>query len=71
MANISKINGFRAVKHVTGAPYNGQANIYATAATDVTPIFVGDPVKLASDANAQGIHEAYVTMSTRSTTYRN
>ena len=62
MANISKINGFRAVKHVTGSPYNGQANIYATAATDVTPIFVGDPVKLASDANAQGIQ--YVTKAT-------
>ena len=62
MANISKINGFRAVKHVTGAPYNGQANIYATAATDATPIFVGDPVKLASDANAQGIQ--YVTKAT-------
>jgi hypothetical protein len=55
MANISKINGFRAVKHVTGAPYNGQANIYATAAADGTAIFVGDPVKITSDANAQGI----------------
>ena len=55
MANISKINGFRAVKHVTGAPYNGQANIYATAAADGTAIFVGDPGKITSDANAQGV----------------
>lgn len=55
MANISKINGFRAVKHVTGSPYNGQANIYATAAADGAAIFVGDPVKITSDANAQGI----------------
>ena len=55
MANTSKINGFRPVKHITGAPYNGQANIYATAASDNTALFVGDVVKLAADANAQGI----------------
>lgn len=55
MANTSKIRGFIPVKHVTGAPYNGQCNIYAVAAGDATPIFVGDPVKITSDANAQGI----------------
>lgn len=55
MANISKINGFKPVKHITGAPYNGQANIYATAAGDGTALFVGDVVKLAADANSQGI----------------
>ena len=57
MANISKIRGFIPVKHVNGSPYNGQANIYAVAAADGTAIFVGDPVKLASDANAQGIQQ--------------
>lgn len=55
MANISKINGFRPVKHVTGAPYNGQSNIYAVAASDNTALFVGDVVKLAADANTQGV----------------
>ena len=59
MANISKINGFRPVKHVTGAPYNGQSNIYAVAASDNTALFVGDVVKLAADANAHGVQ--YVT----------
>lgn len=59
MANISKINGFRPVKHVTGAPYNGQSNIYAVASGDSTALFVGDVVKLAADANAQGVQ--YVT----------
>lgn len=59
MANISKINGFKAVKHVTGAPYNGQANIYGVASGDNTALFVGDVVKLAADANAAGIQ--YVT----------
>ena len=59
MANTSKINGFRPVKHVTGAPYNGQANIYGVASGDSTALFVGDAVKLAADGNAAGIQ--YVT----------
>jgi hypothetical protein len=55
MANVSRINGFRPVKHSTGAPYNGQCNVYATASGDGTPLFVGDPVVLAGDANSRGI----------------
>ena len=55
MANTSKIRGFQPVKHVNGSPYSGQSNIYATAASDGTALFVGDPVKLAADGNAQGI----------------
>lgn len=65
MANVSKINGFRAVKHVNGSPYNGQANVYATATTDSTALFVGDVVKLATDGNAQGIQ--FVTAATSGT----
>ena len=65
MANVSKINGFKPVKHVNGSPYNGQANVYATATTDSTALFVGDVVKLASDANAQGIQ--FVTAATSGT----
>jgi hypothetical protein len=52
MPNTSRINGFRPVKHVTGAPYNGQANIYFVPASDGTALFVGDPVKLAADGVA-------------------
>lgn len=55
MANTSKIRGFLPMKHVTGAPYNGQSNIYATAAADGTALFVGDPVKLAADGDANGV----------------
>lgn len=62
MANTSKIAGFRAVKHVTGAPYNGQTNIYAVLASDATALFVGDPVKLDGSGNADGI--ASVTKAT-------
>lgn len=62
MANTSKISGFKPVKHINGSPYNGQANIYATSASDGTALFVGDVVKLAADANAQGIQ--HVTAAT-------
>ena len=62
MANITKISGFRAVKHVNGSPYNGQANVYATAAADGSALFVGDPVKFAADGNADGYQ--FVTKAT-------
>lgn len=57
MANISKIRGFIPVKHTNGSPYNGQANIYFVPASDGTALFVGDPVKLLADANAQGVQQ--------------
>ena len=52
MASVSRINGFRPVKTITGAPYNGQANLYFVPSTDSTTIMVGDAVKLAGDARA-------------------
>lgn len=55
MANTSRINGFRPVKHVTGAPYNGQANMYVALAADATALYVGDPVILSGTAHTNGI----------------
>jgi hypothetical protein len=55
MANTSKIAGFRPVKHMTGAPWNGQANIYAVLAADATALFVGDPVKLDGSGHTNGV----------------
>lgn len=66
MANTSKVRGFIPVKHLNGSPYNGQANIYATSASDGTALFVGDTVKILTDANAKGIQ--YVTAHTAGTT---
>ena len=54
MANVSRVNGFRPVKHITGAPYNGQANIYEVAAGEAIPVFVGDLVKLSDSAATAG-----------------
>lgn len=65
MANVSKINGFKPVKHVNGSPYNGQANTYFVPATDATALFVGDVVKLAADGNDSGYPQ--VTAATAGT----
>jgi hypothetical protein len=55
MANTSKIRGFVPVKHATGAPYNGQANIYAKPAAYGTALFVGDPVVMDGSAHTNGV----------------
>ena len=57
MANTSRINGFRPVKHINGSPYNGQATLYAVSSGNGTAIFPGDLVKLVADGNAQGIQQ--------------
>ena len=55
MANVNRVNGFRPVKHLTGAPYNGQANIYEVPAGEAVPVFVGDPVVLSNSAATAGV----------------
>lgn len=54
MANVSRINGFRPVKHVDGSPWNGQVNRYFAAGTDTVPIFNGDLVQLAAVTDTPG-----------------
>ena len=54
MANVSRINGFKPVKHLNGSPYNGQANIYEVPAGEAVPVFVGDLVKLSDSAGTAG-----------------
>ena len=57
MANTSRLLGFVPVKHLTGAPYNGQANIYEIAAADTSPVMRGDLVML-SDLDATDVYPA-------------
>lgn len=52
MSLVSRINGFRPVKTITGAPYSGAANVYFVPASDATVIMVGDAVKFLGDARA-------------------
>lgn len=60
MANTSRVNGFRPIKHLNGSPYNGQFNLYTLPASDNTAVFVGDLVKLSGTADATG---AYPTVA--------
>lgn len=55
MANVSRINGFRPVKHLNGSPWNGQVNKYFTTTGDATSIFVGDLVTIQGTADADGV----------------
>lgn len=52
MSQVSRLNGFRPVKSLTGAAYNGQTNMYFVPSTDATVIMVGDLVVLAGDARS-------------------
>jgi hypothetical protein len=55
MANVSRVNGFKPVKHFSGAPYNGQANIYEVSVSETIPIFVGDLVVRSTNASTSGL----------------
>jgi len=46
MANPDRPSGLSPVRYLSGAPYNGAVNYYATVTGDATAIFLGDPVKL-------------------------
>lgn len=46
MANVDAPRGFKPVRYVSGAPYNGAVNEFSTAGGDSTAIFLGDPVTL-------------------------
>lgn len=54
MANTSRVNGFRPVKHLSGAPYNGQNHVYYVASA-ADEILAGDVVKLGGSADGNGI----------------
>lgn len=55
MANTNRVNGFRPVKYLNGAPWNGQVTRYSIPASDNTAVFVGDLVKLSATADSKGI----------------
>ncbi len=55
MANVSRVNGFKPVKTGLGAPWNGQLTKYFVAASNATPIFVGDLVSLDGTSDVNGI----------------
>lgn len=62
MANVSRIYGLRPVRHLSGAPWNGQVENFAFLAADGTAAFTGDLVKFSGTASATGV--AAITRST-------
>ncbi len=62
MANVSRINGFRPVRYLNGAPWTGAATKYFVRAADSTALFMGDAVKLDGGSDANGIRS--VTQAT-------
>jgi hypothetical protein len=54
MANTNKVNGFRPVRYLNGAPYTGQMRKYIIPASDGTATFIGDLVKLSTAGSDDG-----------------
>jgi len=55
MANQNRPSGLTAVKHLTGAPFNGQGNIYYIAPDDTNAYAVGDPVVSSGSGDDNGV----------------
>lgn len=55
MANADTPYGLKPVRYFGGAPYNGAARLYYVPSSDGTAIFIGDAVKLAGSADADGV----------------
>lgn len=54
MPNVNAPKGFVPIRHLDGAPYNGQHELFLIPSTDATAVFVGDLVKHASSSGAAG-----------------
>lgn len=55
MANVDAPFGLRPVRQLNGSPYNGATTRCFIPSTDSTAMFVGDAVKLAGSADADGV----------------
>jgi hypothetical protein len=56
MANVIAPMGFTPTSYINGAPWNGQARLYAIPTTDTTASYaIGDVVQSASGTDADGI----------------
>lgn len=55
MPNASRIAGLSPVKTITGASWNGQANLYSIDKAYATALAIGDPVASSGSASADGV----------------
>ena len=58
MANVSRINGLRPVKHLNGAAWNGATEAFSFLTSDATAAYVGDLAKVGGSADANGLAQA-------------
>lgn len=54
MANVNGAFGLRPVKHLSGAPFNGQLTPYFVASDYATNMFIGDPVVVTGESVTSG-----------------
>ena len=65
MPNANQPSGLSPVKTITGAPYNGQANLYAILAADTNAYAVGDPVvSAAGGGDTRGVSAVTLAAAT-------
>lgn len=56
MANANRPTGLSPVRSITGAPFNGQAQLYSIAANySAAALYIGDPVISSGTADSNGI----------------
>jgi len=68
MANVDAAFGFRAVRDLSGGPYNGPQTTYEIAASYGTAMYVGHPVLETGDCNAEGIPQVEIATTGSSNT---
>lgn len=68
MANSNRPSGLSPVMYQNGAPWTGGGRVYYVPSTDNNALAIGDPVRSAGSADANGV--ASVTLATVGTAYR-
>lgn len=55
MANVIRPQGLQPVKSITGAPYNGQGNMYWIPQADTSQYSIGDLVQTIANSDTNGV----------------
>ncbi len=64
MPNANRPMGLAPVRMITGAPYNGAANVYSIAAAYATALAIGDPVISSGTSDSKGIQGIILAAAT-------
>ena len=64
MANTDNATGLSPVRSGDGSPWNGATELFFVPASDNTVTFIGAPIKLAGDADANGVPSATTATGT-------